>query len=333
MPLPVGLVDACDDPRLFGVELYPKQRDRLAGLEAGPGLQVWALGRRAGKSLMCSLGGLHACLLRPELLERLRPGERGYAVAIATNLRQARLIVQAARSVIEHSPLLAEMVESVTEDVVYFTNGTAFAAFPCSSRGGRGWPIFFLAMDEAAHFLTETDGPAVADKVFEALAPSTATFGDLARIIVCSTPYGEDGFFASLYSKAASGELPDAVAAHASTAEMNPMVDESFLAREEARDPDAYRGEYLAEFLASGSAFLDLERVSIADRGVLPKAACPSWVAGLDPAFSSDPFGLAIIGKDTSEHPPRLRLGFANAYLPLKGVGSFDDGWRRSSPC
>ena len=85
------------------------------------------------------------------------------------------------------------------------------------------------------------------------------------------------------------------------------------------------RAEYQAEFLASGSAFLDLERVSIADRGALPREACSSWVAGLDPAFSSDPFGLAVVGRDTSQHPPLLRLGFANSYLPLKGVGSFDD--------
>ena len=99
-------------------------------------------------------------------------------------------------------------------------------------------------MDEAAHFLSETEGPQVADKVFEALAPSTAQFGDLARIIVCSTPYGEDGFFASLYAKAAAGDLPDAVAAHATTATVNPLVDEAFLAREQARDPDSYRGEY-----------------------------------------------------------------------------------------
>ena len=81
---------------------------------------------------MAALVGVHACLLRPELLERLRPGERGYAVAIATNLRQARLIVQAARSIVEHSRCLAEMIESVTEDAIFFTNSTAFAAFPCS---------------------------------------------------------------------------------------------------------------------------------------------------------------------------------------------------------
>ena len=76
---------------------------------------------------MAALVGVHACLLRPELLERLRPGERGYAVAIATNLRQARLIVQAARSIVEHSPLLAEMIESVTEDAIFFNNSTSFA--------------------------------------------------------------------------------------------------------------------------------------------------------------------------------------------------------------
>jgi hypothetical protein len=49
--------------------------------------------------------------------------------------------------------------------------------------------------------------------------------------------------FASLYTKAASGELADAVAHHASTADANPMVDAAFLAREEARDPDGFRSE------------------------------------------------------------------------------------------
>ena len=37
---------------------------------------------------------------------------------------------------------------------------------------------------------------------------------------------------------------------------------------------------------------------------MLPKEACSTWFAGLDPAFSSDPFGLAIVGRDTSQHPP-----------------------------
>lgn len=96
MPPPVSLTAACDDPRLLGLELWSRQRELLEAVERGPRLHVWCLGRRSGKSLMAALVGVHACLLRPELLDRLRPGERGYAVAIATALRQARLIVQAA---------------------------------------------------------------------------------------------------------------------------------------------------------------------------------------------------------------------------------------------
>ncbi len=181
-------------------------------------------------------------------------GERGYAVGVATNLRQARLLVAAARSVVERSPLLAPLVESSTDDEIVFRNGSVFAAFPCTSRGGRGWPVFCLLMDEAAHFV-DTEGNASAEPVFRALVPATAQFGGLARVVVSSTPWGADGFFADLYQRAASGELEDAYAHHASTGEANPAIDRGFLAAEERRDPESFRSEYLAEFVGSGGAF------------------------------------------------------------------------------
>jgi hypothetical protein len=61
--------------------------------------------------------------------------------------------------------IASRAVETVTDDEIRFVNGTGFAAFPCSSRGGRGWPIFALLLDEFAHFLDETEGPQVADRV------------------------------------------------------------------------------------------------------------------------------------------------------------------------
>jgi hypothetical protein len=109
-----------------------------------------ALGRRSGKTLLAALIALWFCLLRPELAAHVRRRERRYAVAVATNLRQSRLFVQAARSIVEASPLLAGLVESATDDEIRFRNGTALAAFPCTSRGGRGWPVMCLLMDEAA---------------------------------------------------------------------------------------------------------------------------------------------------------------------------------------
>jgi hypothetical protein len=108
------------------------------------------------------------------------------------------------------------------EDEIQFANGGTLAAFPCTSRGGRGWPIACLLLDEAAHFVSETEGYQPAERVFEALVPSTAQFGDLARIILASTPYGTLGLFHELWTRAAGGELVDAVAQRVTTREVNP---------------------------------------------------------------------------------------------------------------
>jgi hypothetical protein len=62
-------------------------------------------------------------------------------------------VIQAARSSVLASPMLAELLESENEDELRFSNGTAFAAFACTSRSARGWPVFFLALDEAAFFV------------------------------------------------------------------------------------------------------------------------------------------------------------------------------------
>ena len=171
-------------------------------------MHVWALGRRSGKTTMAALVGLWDALLRPEMQAMVRPGERRHIVCVATALRQARLFTHAAVSIAETSPLLNDMVESVSEDTILFKNGSAVSAFPCSARAVRGWPISTLLLDEAAHFISETDGPAVADNVFGALMPATAQFQEQARILVASTPLGSSGFFAELYAKASSASSP-----------------------------------------------------------------------------------------------------------------------------
>ncbi|MBA3841749.1 MAG: terminase, partial [Actinobacteria bacterium] len=253
---PKGLLQACDDARLLNFPLWPKQRELLRAVENGPRLHVWAVGRRSGKTTLSALAALWDCLLRPDLDGLVRPGERRYAVCVATNLRQARLFVAAARSVVERSPLLARLVESVTDDEILFRNGSALAAFPATSRGARGWPISSLLLDEAAH-MVDTEGNAAAEQVYRALVPSTAQFGDRARVIVASTPWGTGGLFADLFAKVAAGDLDDAHAVTATSAEVNPTLDPAFLSREHARDPEAFRAEYLAEFVGSGGAYID----------------------------------------------------------------------------
>ena len=321
--LRAGLLEACAAKRLLDFELWPRQRDLLAAVEAGPRLGVWAVGRRSGKTTLAAIVALWDALLRPELDEMVRPGETRFAVCVATNFAQARILLSAARTIVEASPGLAPLIESATEDEIRFElpSGarTALKAMPCSSRGARGWPISCLVLDEAAHFVSETDGYQTAERVWGALLPATAQFGAAARVLAISTPYGESGLFADLYRRAASGDLAGAQAHHAATAAVNPTISAEFLAQEEARDPDSYRAEYLAEFLGSGDAYLDFERIPLLGHPPADPEMGSDWVAGLDPAFARDPFGVALVGRSRATEGELI----VGPVLALKPEGEF----------
>ena len=119
-----------------------------------------------------------------------------------------------------------------------------------------------------------------------------------------------------MYGRADNGELSGAVALKASTREMNPTITDALLDTERARDPEGFRSEFLGELVGSGSAYLDPERLEAAVVGP-PVPVAPEmgtdWRAGLDPAFSSDPFGLAIVGRD-ARRPDKLIVGSVRAW-------------------
>jgi hypothetical protein len=269
---------------------------------------------------MGALAGVHNALLRPDLDALVRPGERRYVVSIANSLRQARLFVSAALSIVEASPLLRGQAVSSSLDAIEFRNGVTLAAFPCTSRGVRGWPISLLLLDEFAHFMSETEGPAVADAVFRAASPSVAQFGELGRIVVASTPFGNDGLFAELFRRVSSGELADALAQHASSAEVNPTLSADWLEQQRRLLGDEeFRSEYEADFVAGGVAFFDEAAIrdAVVDRPELPPEAARGWAAGLDPAFSSDPFGLALVAEDPARRGT-LMVGCVRAWKPQR---------------
>ena len=153
----VGLIRACDDPQLLGITLWPRQRELLQAVEAGPRIHVWSLGRRSGKTLLAALVGLWCCLLRPELQRSLRPGERGWAVGIATNLRQARLLVRAA------GELPLELVDE---------NGELTAFFYLDGRKITGPDLDALMTEHGSRNLTDDEA------VTEARAGNPLAGGD-----------------------------------------------------------------------------------------------------------------------------------------------------------
>ena len=330
MTLPrVGLVDAVLDKDLLGatVESWPRQREILAGIEAGPRMHVLCLGRRSGKTMMAAAVALWDACLRPELATTQRAGEYRHAVCVATNRRQAAIFLDACRSMIEASPLLAELLERETADELVFSTGCKVAAFPCTSRGARGWAISTLVLDEFAHHVPdELEGPQSASRLLDALLPATATFGRDARIVIASTPFGTDTAFHDLHVRASSGELQGARAYHFPTSEMNPTIPSEFLEEERARDPEGFTQEYEAIPGAGGGQFIDGELIdgAVADRMELEPDHAKGWVAGFDAGFARDPSALCIVGSDPLDQRV-LKLGLARRWMPQRHSGSFEE--------
>jgi len=315
-----SLLGAIDDPRLIGGGFKPhsqKQRELCAAIGRSP-ITVACAGRRFGKSRAAAAGALWNLLLIPELDRMVAPGEKRYAVSVANSQLQARIFLGHALSIVKVSPALSSELEAENEDELIFKGGRILAAFTCSARSGRGWPISYLCLDELAHFSDiEEGGPAVASRIWASMVPSVAQFAELGRVVAISTPLGSDGLFAEIFQKAKSGELPTAEAFHAA-AEDNPLIDREFLRGQEAAlGSDDYRREYGAEFLAGGASFLEVDRLAevVADRQELPREAGTDWRAALDPSFAKDATGLAIVGRDPEDRG-RLVLGWAGRWLP-----------------
>ncbi len=242
-----GLVAACDDSRLLAFPLWARQRSLLEAVELGPRLHVWALRRRSGKTTLSACVALWDCLLRPELDRHVRPGERRHAVAVATSIRQARLFVQAAVSIVEASPMLKSMIETVDEDSIMFKNQTALTRVPVhrSRSFGAGRSRRCCSMRPRTSSVTRTGlrSRSASSRVSSRRRRSSVTLrGSSSR----RRRYGTSGMFAELHVQAAAGELSDAVAQHFTTEQVNPTITAEFLAREQARDPDNFRSEYLA---------------------------------------------------------------------------------------
>jgi hypothetical protein len=321
----VPLTAAARDPRLLGatLTLRPRQGELLASLDGSERLHLWAIGRQAGKSTLGAIAAVHNAALRPDLDAMVPRGRTRYVLAAAPSEDQAREFVRLCAALIEASPVLAAMATVKADRIdLALPSGAraAIKAMPANSRSVRGVSASLIVLDEFAHF-TDTAGPASDERMFAALEPSTRVFGEAARVLVISTPFGETGRFYELFQAARAGAMPSARAVHAPVWEIDPSLDEAW--REQKRveiGEDTFRQEYGAEFVAGGGQFFDLRGIELESGPVAPEDG-QHWIAGLDPAFHADRFGVALVGE--SVHMPGV--------LVTGTIAGIEPGARRQS--
>jgi len=316
---PIGLVEACDDRRLLGVRLYPRQRELLRLVEENP-MTCGLCGRQGGKTFCAACFLTWNLLLRSDL-DEIAGGQTRWAVSIANSREQAGLLLGYVRTIVERSPLLRSRLVSARDDRLTFKGNRVLVAAPCQDRLIRGISASALVFDEASHFVSESWGPRTLERIWQAARPLLTVYGEQGRTLGISTPTDGDDFYGRLYVQAENGALPGAVAFRASTKELNPAVSDSFLDAERLLlGENVYRREYLGEFTAGGGgAFLEDDAVAavVGRYHELRPDQGSGWLIGFDAAFSSDPSAAVVVGRD-SDNPKRLVVAHAERWQPKR---------------
>ena len=321
----IGLVDAARDRQLLGaVPWYPRQLELLAAIE-GHHTTIVSAGRRGGKSRIAAAVALWQLLLRPELDPYLPPFESRLALCIANSEAQAAILLEHAAALAKASPVLrGELLDELQSELAF--RGGRLRVLPCSARTARGLGAAIVVLDEFGHFLTDAEGPRAAARVWAAVRPAVAAFGSEGKVIALSTPGDDGGLFEQLHAKAASGELENAIAFTATTREMNPGIEEAFLAGElAALGPSTFSREYEGKFIAGGSAFFDPDELLACipnRREALPEDGI-GWMLAIDPSSGGgDPFACVVVGRDARPgYVGRLLVGKVERWLPRRGKG------------
>ncbi|MBD1845329.1 hypothetical protein H6F89_18340 [Cyanobacteria bacterium FACHB-63] len=167
----------------------------------------------------------------------------------------------------------------------------AVCSAPCLRVVDRdgGWRARSSIIFDELAFAIDTDGNQSGSSLYQALAPSTAQFGKLGKILLLSSPWIQQGIFWDLFQQARSGKFAYMQAVQLPSWEVNPTLSQDFLEQEKARDLEMFAIEYGAEFSGSINAFLDADVIgAVINRDRSGLAPIPkyrgNYVLSLDPA-------------------------------------------------
>jgi len=203
--------------------------------------QIKALESRAPRLAICAarqLGKSSVVAVRALWEAAYRP--RSLALVVSASETQARELLA---RVGELLPVVGEHASGLEESrrELRFANGSRIAALPSSSRAVRGYSAHLLILDEGA-FLPDAS-------YYSATATTTATGGALLATSSAGFPAG---WFYSAMTDPRQGFERITVTAY----DVSRISAETIEAKRRSMTDDAFRREYLSEFVgAAGSVF------------------------------------------------------------------------------
>jgi len=261
-----------------------------------PATEAWLVcGRRAGKSFVLAMIAVYlACfrVWRPYLA----PGERGTVMVIATDRRQARVILRYIRALLTQVPMLQKMIERETAEAFDLTNSTTIEVGTTSFKTVRGYTIVAALCDEIAFW--PTDDSANPDyEVLDAIRPGMATIPN-AMMLCASSPYARKGALWDAHRSHFGKDGDPILVWQADTRTMNPTVAQRMVDEAMDRNPASAAAEYLAQFRSDIESYISrdaLEACVTLGCRERPPVSGTQYSGFVDPSGgSADSFTLAI---------------------------------------
>ena len=251
---------------LFGLPLTPEQSaiyTRFTGRTTPPTSplqEAWlVVGRRGGKSfILAVIATFLACF--KDWRPLLGPGEVGTIMIIARDRRQARVIKRFITGLLRSVPMLAQTIESETQEIIELRNSVNIEIHTASFRSTRGYTIITALLDEVAYWDVDENSAEPDVEVINAIRPGMATVPG-AMLLVASSPHARKGALWNAHQKHFGKDGDPVLVWQAATRDMNAAVPQSFIDTHIQEDPARARAEYGAIFRTDLEAFVSREAV------------------------------------------------------------------------
>jgi len=246
-----------------GLDELPTKRIREAFIIAG---------RRSGKSTICALLAVFYAVWG-EWKRYISRGERPKIFVVATNMDQAKIILNYVKAILDMTPFLRSIVERELTDSVELKNGTEIVVKPASWRSSRGFTCGLLILEELAFFRYETDSALRDKEIYGAIRPGMINIRN-SLIIGISTPFARQGLLFQKYKKH-YGKDGKVLIWQAPSWVMNKNLSEAELREEEleALGVAEFNAEYGARFREDIEGYLPLqiiERAIVKGQTIVP---------------------------------------------------------------
>jgi hypothetical protein len=263
------------------LKIYQKFTGRRTPPKGGAS-EIWLIcGRRAGKSFILALCAVFLAVF-VDWSDKLTPGESGMVLIVAASKRQARIIFRYCRALIMEVPALAQLVVRETKEALEFRSGAQLEVQAASFRTTRGYALLGGLGDEFA-FLETAEGAANPDQ--EIVVAQRAALVPGGKLIFGSSPFGRVGAMWDARQRF-YGQEDAPLVWHASSSDMNPVLDRKMIEEAYRLDHDKAAREFGAEFIDGAGLLIPpaLVEGAVDDVEVRPAVGGNRYVAFIDAA-------------------------------------------------